>query len=126
MVHGIATQYSNAREIDCIHLPHTNHLSQWTRIILRTSINRICWCSDRGFSLGYSPTIFTQPRVLLGSVNAPMVRTLTVRPDHLCCHKWSGRTTCACITGPPGPIMLEHKWSGLNINGPVLHVLLWV
>jgi len=60
------------------------------------------------------------------SVNAPMVRTLTVRPDHLCCHKWSGLTTCECITGPPGPIMLEHKWSRLNINGPVLHVLLWV
>ena len=50
-----------------------------------------------------------------------MVRTLTVRPDYLCCHKWSGRTTCACITGPPGPTMPDHKWSGLNINGLVPH-----
>ena len=51
-------------------------------------------------------------------VNAPMVRAKTVRPDHLCCHKWSGRTICACITGPPGPYMSVQKWSGLNINGP--------
>ena len=55
---------------------------------------------------------------IVGTVNAQMVMAYKVRADHLCCHKWSGRTTCAYITGPPGPPMPVHEWSGLNINGP--------
>ena len=26
-------------------------------------------------------------------------------------HNWSGRTTYVVINGPPGPLMLKHKWS---------------